>query len=166
MRKVCSVVAFTVMVALVAPYCTNNSRFGLPAPCTNVTAASEDATLLAYVNANNMTGAIKADNNIYYVIDNPGSGLQPNNATTVRVTYRGRLMNNTVFDSSVNVNSPATFAYNSVIPAFQFALSKIRKGGRIRFVTPSSLAYGCSGSGSTIPANSPLFFEVNLIDVF
>jgi len=135
--------------------------------CTNATPASEDAALRNFCTTNNMSNAVKDSNNIYYVIDAPGSGsLVPNNATTVKVLYTGKKLNFVTFDSSQNINAPATFSFSGVIPAFQIALTKIRKGGAIRFVAPSSLCYGCNGSGTAIAANEPLYFQINLIDVY
>jgi FKBP-type peptidyl-prolyl cis-trans isomerase len=79
----------------------------------------------------------------------------------VATVYTGKLLNNTQFDASAN---PVSFLLNGVIKGWQIAIPLIRKGGRIKMVIPSSLAYGCNGSGS-IPPNSPLYFEVTLTDV-
>jgi FKBP-type peptidyl-prolyl cis-trans isomerase FkpA len=51
-----------------------------------------------------------------------------------------------------------------MIQGFQTGLKLIQKGGRIKLIVPSALAYGCKGYGS-VPGNSILYFEVELIDV-
>ena len=71
-------------------------------------------------------------------------------------------MNGTIFDS--NTGAPIQFILGQVIPGWQLGLPLIQKGGVIRLIIPSSLAYGCTGSGS-IPGDSVLYFEVELVDV-
>jgi FKBP-type peptidyl-prolyl cis-trans isomerase FkpA len=60
--------------------------------------------------------------------------------------------------------APVSFALNGVIPGFQYGLPLIQKGGIIKLIIPSSLAYGCRGFGA-VPGNSVLFFEIELTDV-
>jgi FKBP-type peptidyl-prolyl cis-trans isomerase len=91
----------------------------------------------------------------------PGLGAQPTLTNTVSTVYTGKLLNNTQFDASAN---PVSFLLSGVIKGWQIAIPLIKKGGRIKMVIPSSLAYGCNGSGSIAP-NSPLYFEVTLTDV-
>jgi FKBP-type peptidyl-prolyl cis-trans isomerase len=91
----------------------------------------------------------------------PGLGTQPALTNTVSTVYTGKLLNNTQFDASAN---PVSFLLSGVIKGWQIGIPLIKKGGRIKLVIPSSLAYGCNGSGS-IPPNSPLYFEVTLTDV-
>jgi FKBP-type peptidyl-prolyl cis-trans isomerase len=124
------------------------------------TVASEKAAMVAYCTANNITYTEHASG-ILYEIMAPGLGSQPTLTNTVATVYTGKLLNNTQFDASAN---PVSFLLNGVIKGWQIAIPLIRKGGRIKMVIPSSLAYGCNGSGS-IPPNSPLYFEVTLTDV-
>jgi hypothetical protein len=85
----------------------------------------------------------------------------PTTANTVSVTYTGKTMNGTTFDSTV---SPISFPLSGTILGWQYALPLIGVGGQIRFIVPASLGYGCSAAGS-IPANSPTDYTVNLISV-
>jgi FKBP-type peptidyl-prolyl cis-trans isomerase len=71
------------------------------------------------------------------------------------------LLNGTQFDASAN---PVSFLLSGVIKGWQIGIPLIKKGGRIKLVIPSSLAYGCKGQNSIGP-NSPLYFEVTLTDV-
>jgi FKBP-type peptidyl-prolyl cis-trans isomerase FkpA len=130
------------------------------APCVPATVASEKAAMVAYCTANNITYTEHASG-ILYEIMSPGLGAQPTLTNTVSTVYTGKLLNNSQFDASAN---PVSFLLNGVIKGWQIGIPLIKKGGRIKMVIPSSLAYGCNGSGS-IPANSPLYFEVTLTDV-
>jgi len=129
-------------------------------PCVPATVASEKAAMVAYCTANNITYTEHASG-ILYEIMSPGLGAQPTLTNTVSTVYTGKLLNNSQFDASAN---PVSFLLNEVIKGWQIGIPLIKKGGRIKMVIPSSLAYGCNGSGS-IPANSPLYFEVTLTDV-
>jgi FKBP-type peptidyl-prolyl cis-trans isomerase len=129
-------------------------------PCVPATVASEKAAMVAYCTANNITYTEHASG-ILYEIMSPGLGAQPTLTSTVSTVYTGKLLNNTQFDASAN---PVSFLLSGVIKGWQIAIPLIKKSGRIKMVIPSSLAYGCSGSGSIAP-NSPLYFEVTLTDV-
>jgi len=130
-------------------------------PCVPATVASEKAAMVAYCTANNITYT-EHSSGILYEIMAPGLGTQtPVLTSTVATVYTGKLLNGTQFDASAN---PVSFILNGVIKGWQIGIPLIKKGGRIKLVIPSSLAYGCDGSGS-IPPNSPLYFEVSLTDV-
>ena len=128
--------------------------------CVPATVASEKAAMVAYCTANNITYTEHASG-ILYEIMSPGLTTQPTIANTVAVVYTGKLLNGNQFDASAN---PVRLALNGVIKGWQFGIPLIKKGGRIKMVIPSSLAYGCTGQGSIAP-NSPLYFEVTLTDV-
>ena len=128
--------------------------------CVPATVASEKAAMVAYCTANNITYTEHASG-ILYEIMSPGLTTQPTIANTVAVVYTGKLLNGNQFDASAN---PVRLALNGVIKGWQIGIPLIKKGGRIKMVIPSSLAYGCTGQGSIAP-NSPLYFEVTLTDV-
>lgn len=128
--------------------------------CVPATVASEKAAMVAYCTANNITYT-EHESGILYEIIAPGLGIKPKLTNTVSAVYTGKFLNGTQFDASAN---PVSFLLSGVIKGWQIGIPLIKKGGRIKLVIPSSLAYGCNGSGS-IPANSPLYFEVTLTDV-
>ena len=130
------------------------------APCVPATVASEKAAMVAYCAANSITYTEHASGILYEILS-PGLGTQPTLTSTVSTVYTGKLLNNTQFDASAN---PVSFLLNGVIEGWKIGIPLLKKGGRIKMVIPSSLAYGCTGSGS-IPPNSPLYFEVTLTDV-
>lgn len=94
-----------------------------------------------------------------------GAGDPPRISDTVRVHYTGRLTDGTVFDSSVQRGQPAAFALNKVIPGWTEGVSSMKPGGKRRLVIPPELAYGEKGSPPTIPPNSVLDFDVELLEV-
>lgn len=128
--------------------------------CTGLSPASDSSTLIAFANANTITP--KADTSgLYYQIIQQGSGSTPTGTSKITVTYVGRFMNGNDFDSTT---SPVTFQLDSLITGWQYGLPKIKAGGHIKLLIPSALAFGCSGSGS-IPPNSPLYFDIALLNV-
>ncbi|MCY7422371.1 MAG: FKBP-type peptidyl-prolyl cis-trans isomerase [Chitinophagaceae bacterium] len=128
--------------------------------CTNVKPADEEAQILAYAAANGIT-AVKHSSGMYYQVVTQGSGVVPNVNSTVTVNYTGKFLNGTLFDKSA---APVSFKLNQVIEGWIVGIPLINKGGSIKMIIPSSMAYGCNGA-RTIPPNSVLYFEVDLIDV-
>jgi peptidylprolyl isomerase len=100
----------------------------------------------------------------------PGSGLTPKPGQTCVVHYTGWLYENGVkgkkFDSSVDRKTPFSFVLgeHKVIEGWERGVSTMKVGGKRTLIIPPALAYGSSGTGS-IPANSTLMFEVELLDV-
>jgi len=75
------------------------------------------------------------------------------------VSYGATLMNGTYFDSSaVSIRLPL----DSLIKGWQIGLPKIKAGGQIKLLIPSTLAYGCNGAGNVVPSNSPVYFNIYL----
>lgn len=129
--------------------------------CQNKTIQSEQAAITAYASANSITTTTHASG-LYYQIISAGSGPTPTPTSTVSVRYTGKLLDGTVFDSQTG--TPVSFGLGQTIVGFQVGLQLIQKGGTIKMIIPSSLAYGCNAKGS-IPGNSILYFEVQLVDV-
>jgi FKBP-type peptidyl-prolyl cis-trans isomerase len=131
--------------------------------CQPATAASEKAALVAYCTANAINYTEHSSGMLYEVIT-PGTGMAPTLTSKVFITYSGKLFNGTVFDAQTNPTLTG-WTLNALIDGWKIGLPLIKKGGRIKLVIPSSLAYGCAGAGSSIPSNTPLFFDVSLVDV-
>lgn len=89
-----------------------------------------------------------------------GAGPSPKATSTVSVTYKGTFTDGRVFDQSAN---PIQFPLNGVIPCWTEGLQKMKVGGVAKLECPSNTAYGSRGSGP-IPPNTPLNFEVKLLD--
>ena len=102
---------------------------------------------------------------LQYVVEKEGEGAQPTAEDEVTVHYTGKLLNGTVFDSSVNRGEPATFPLNRVIPGWTEGVQLMKEGAKYTFFIPSDLAYGPNGVPNVIPPHSTLIFEVELIKV-
>lgn len=122
-------------------------------------------TIKAYLKKNNLTAVLDSASGIFYNISASGNGVDSvkYNNTKVKTLYTGKLLTEVVFDSTGT--TPREFTAGSLIPGFQFALTRITKGGKIRVYIPSFWGYGREGSGSKIPPNAPLIFDVELVDV-
>lgn len=101
---------------------------------------------------------------LQYQIVKEGTGKKPGPNDVVTVHYTGRLIDGTVFDSSVERGEPATFAVGQVIPGWVEGLQLMSEGAAWRLFIPSELAYGVHGTGPIQP-NSTLIFDVQLIKV-
>jgi FKBP-type peptidyl-prolyl cis-trans isomerase FkpA len=102
---------------------------------------------------------------LLYLSIKEGAGASPTPADRVKVHYTGKLIDGTVFDSSVPRGQPATFGLNQIIACWQEALQLMKAGGKARIVSPSNLAYGDSGAPPDIPPGATLDFEIELLEV-
>lgn len=95
----------------------------------------------------------------------PADGRSPGRLDSVIVHYRGTLTDGSVFDSSYDRGTPATFGVGQVIPGWTEALQLMKPGDKWMVHIPSHLGYGASGAGAKIPPNSDLVFQVELLQV-
>ena len=102
---------------------------------------------------------------LQYEVLTEGDGPQPSAQDQVVVHYEGKLIDGTVFDSSIDRGEPATFGVTQVIPGWVEALQLMKAGSKWRLFIPSELAYGPQGAGGVIGPNQTLIFEVELIEV-
>jgi FKBP-type peptidyl-prolyl cis-trans isomerase FkpA len=93
-----------------------------------------------------------------------GTGESPKATDTVKVNYRGTLVNGTEFDSSYKRNEPAQFPLNGVIKCWTEGVQRMKVGGKSMLICPSDLAYGEQGRPS-IPGNATLIFEIELLEI-
>ena len=115
-------------------------------------------------------GVLALDSGVcFHLLDagpNPGDGLRPSSASTVKVHYHGTLPDGTIFDSTLGQTDPVTFAVGQVIPGYKEGLLKMHEGETAMIGIPASMAYGDMGSGDgRIPGGCAVFFKVQLIEV-
>ena len=110
-------------------------------------------------------GVQGTDSGLLYKVTEKGGGAKPTISDTVKVHYRGKLIDGTEFDSSYKRGEPATFPVNQVIPGWTEALQLMPVGSKYEIYIPSDLAYGENGAGGTIGSNETLIFEVELLDI-
>lgn len=94
-----------------------------------------------------------------------GTGPKPKATDTVKVNYEGKLLDGTVFDSSIVRNAPATFPLSGVIRGWTEGVQLMPVGSKYRFYVPSELAYGQQGAGNAIAPNAVLIFEIELLSI-
>ncbi len=130
--------------------------------CTPQDPSVEKPAMIAFCASNGITYTEHSSGILYQVV-NPGTGTVPTLTSRIFITYTGKRMDGSIFDSQ---STPASVGWplNELIEGWQIGIPLIKKGGTIKMVIPSALAYGCNGKGP-IAANSPLYFEVTLVDV-
>jgi FKBP-type peptidyl-prolyl cis-trans isomerase FkpA len=109
-------------------------------------------------------GAVKSASGLIYREVAAGTGDTPKPSDTVKVHYRGTLIDGTEFDSSFKRDAPAQFQVGGVIKCWTEGLQKMKVGGKAKLVCPASIAYGDRGRPS-IPGGATLLFDVELIDI-
>jgi FKBP-type peptidyl-prolyl cis-trans isomerase FkpA len=138
---------------------------GLAETRSNRMAERERAASKAYLEKAALEpGAIRTETGLIYRELQPGTGPSPQPTDTVRVNYRGTLVDGTEFDSSFSRNEPVEFGLDHVIPCWTEGLQKMKVGGKAQLVCPAELAYGDKGRPS-IPGGSALIFEVELVGI-
>lgn len=116
-------------------------------------------------NNKKMEGVKTTASGLQYKVITQGKGKAPIETDKVTVHYVGKLIDDTVFDSSIARNEPMTFDVNGVIPGWTEALLLMHEGDKWMIYIPHEIAYGERGAGGQIPPYSTLVFEVELIKV-
>ena len=135
--------------------CSKSGGCSITANYTNDNNAAQKTAMVNFCTSNNISYTTHPSGILYQIIT-PGTATKPNLCETISMTYTGTLLNGTKFDSGT-----ISYPLSQLIVGWQVAVPLIGKGGHIKVVIPSSLAYGSQSVGS-IPANSPLFFDIIL----
>ena len=113
--------------------------------------------------------AVNNPSGLRYVITTPVVGTKPILTNLVVVKYTGKLMQSDVLPTKSVIFDQQTVAVtlkvSTMIKGWQTGLQLLQKGSKATLYIPSGLAYGKSGVGRSIPPNSNVFYEVELIDV-
>ncbi len=113
----------------------------------------------------------KTAKGVYVEITNPGTGEMIDSGKAVTVNYKGTTLDGKIFDQSYDSSGASTKPFTFVIgqrgsiEGWDDGLRLFRKGGTGRLYIPSGLAYGARGAGPDIAPNSPLIFEIQVVDV-
>ena len=120
----------------------------------------------AFLTENAKREGIKVtESGLQYEVLDSGKCDSPKASDNVEVHYTGKLIDGTVFDSSVERGVPASFGVTQVIPGWVEALQLMHEGDKWRLYIPSDLAYGPNGAGGVIGPNMTLIFDVELLRV-
>jgi len=109
--------------------------------------------------------AVKTTSGMLFIPLTEGKGESPKVTDSVKVNYRGTLIDGREFDSSYKRSNPVEFNLGQVIPCWTEGLQKMKPGGKARLVCPPNLAYGDKGAGALILPGATLDFEVELLEV-
>ena len=110
-------------------------------------------------------GATKTATGMVYQELTAGTGKSPQPTDRVKVHYTGKLMDGTVFDSSVERGEPAVFPLSRVIKCWTEGVQLMKEGGKAKLICPSDVAYGDRGQPPKIKPGATLIFEVELLEV-
>lgn len=110
-------------------------------------------------------GIVTTESGLQYKILTPAEGVKPKAEDTVKVHYKGTLLDGTEFDSSYARNEPAVFPLNQVIPGWTEAVQLMNVGSKIQLFLPPNMAYGDRGAPPVIEPGSMLIFEVELLGI-
>ncbi|MBN1291096.1 MAG: FKBP-type peptidyl-prolyl cis-trans isomerase [Candidatus Latescibacteria bacterium] len=111
------------------------------------------------------TGITTLPDSLQYEVITAGTGPKPAATDTVKVHYKGTLLDGTEFDSSYKHNQPAQFPLNGVIPGWTEVLQLMNTGAKWKAFIPPELAYGSRGIPPKIGPNSLLIFEIELLEI-
>ncbi len=110
-------------------------------------------------------GVVTTESGLQYKIIKAGKGEIPTKESTVKVNYKGTLIDGTEFDSSYKRNAPASFRADQVIKGWTEALTMMPVGSKWELYIPQELAYGARETGGQIKPFSTLIFEVELLEI-
>jgi len=110
-------------------------------------------------------GVQVTESGLQYEVLTEGKGEIPESTSRVKTHYHGTFIDGRVFDSSVERGEPATFPVNGVIKGWTEALTMMPVGSKWKLYIPSDLAYGSQGASGSIPPNTALVFEVELLEI-
>lgn len=120
----------------------------------------------AFLKANAAKPEVKTTKSgLQYQVLKAGQGARPKANSTVTVQYEGRLLDGTIFDSSIAREQSVDFQVSQVIAGWTEGLQLMQEGASYRFFIPAKLAYGEIGSGDAIEPNSTLIFDIELVKV-
>lgn len=110
-------------------------------------------------------GVVALPSGLQYKILKEGNGPKPKASDTVKCHYEGRLIDGTVFDSSIRRGEPAEFPVGGVIQGWVEALQLMPVGSKWQLYIPSEMAYGSHGAGQAIGPDETLIFDVELLAI-
>jgi FKBP-type peptidyl-prolyl cis-trans isomerase FkpA len=129
--------------------------------CSSTAPPDAEASKAYLEKAAAVPGAVRTPSGLIYRELRPGTGTSPLPTDTVKVNYRGTLIDGKKFDSSENIKFPL----NRVIPCWTEGVQRMKVGGKSELVCPASIAYGAQGQPPDIPGGATLIFEIELLGI-
>lgn len=130
--------------------------------------ATDDALIKSYLTTNNITTAQKQASGLYFVpVVTNANATKATVGRNISFLYTGTLLNGTTFATSgpdVTKAASLVLGNSNAISGLQEGLSLMHLGDKATLLIPSALAFGPSGNGSTVPANTVVRFDVEIVD--
>jgi FKBP-type peptidyl-prolyl cis-trans isomerase FkpA len=120
--------------------------------------------ILDYLEENDLV-AQETASGLFYVIENPGTGVHPNLYSTVTVRYTGYYLDGVVFETNEG-GQASSFQLQGVIRGWRDGIPLFKKGGIGTILIPSGMAYGANSANRGIPNNSVLIYDIRLIEFY
>ncbi len=121
---------------------------------------------IAFLEKNKSEKGVKVtESGLQYIVLKEGRGEKPIATSRVKVHYHGTLIDGTVFESTVEKNTPAEFGVNEVIKGWIEGLQLMKEGAKYKFFIPQELAYGANPRPGKIKPFMPLIFELELLEI-
>jgi FKBP-type peptidyl-prolyl cis-trans isomerase len=121
-----------------------------------------EADIIQYIDDHNLD-AQRSSAGVYYVIDTPGDDVYPTSDAYVKISYKGYLLDGSVFDSSTEEG--ISFDLLNVIPGFADGIKFFSTGSKGTILIPPSLAYGNAGIKNVVPGGAVVIFDVEVISI-
>ena len=128
-------------------------------------ATSTSATATATAPAEGEGTVVTTSSGLVFKLVKQGTGPSPKASDTVKVHYRGTLLDGKEFDSSYSRGKPLEFPLNGVIKCWTEGVQRLQVGGSAKLTCPPAIAYGERGAGGVIPPNATLNFDVELLGI-
>jgi FKBP-type peptidyl-prolyl cis-trans isomerase len=140
----------TLFVATILLSCSKTEEVTVP----------EDQQIETYITAKKLVVTEKTATGLRYVRTLTSGGAAVKVGQSILVNYTGKLLNDTQFDTG---NFSFVLGTGGVIQGFTEGIGKMKVGEKATIIFPSTLGYGATGSGSKIPGNSPLVFDIEVV---
>lgn len=121
-----------------------------------------DENLIIDYIASNGLDTKRAENGLYYIINDPGEGPLLQRGSPVKADYKGYFLDGKVFDSSYGRGKPIRFTIGQMAAGWDQGLTYVSRGANITLLLPSFLGYGEEGFSTLVPPNSVLIFEIDI----
>jgi FKBP-type peptidyl-prolyl cis-trans isomerase len=125
----------------------------------------DSLTLDKYITAQNIKAELTPEG-VFFTAHTEGVGKEPQQGDFVKIRYVGKLLSGKVFDESPK-NEPFAYRFGThqVIEGWDIALKRLRIGAKVTIYVPAKLAYGTMGIGTSVPPNTPLMYDIELVDI-
>ena len=123
------------------------------------------ANKLYYDKAAAEKGTVRTGSGLLYKSLKEGSGATPGIMSTVKVHYRGTLINHYEFKNTYKSGTPAEHKLNRVFRCWQEGLLKMKVGGKAKLVCPPEIAFRGNGAAGVVPPNAVVTYEIELLGI-